>query len=197
MKDKNKNLPPASLPPHFKPQWEQLLCADEYGLRKLWKRIVQREREHLPAERDKALFSTRYQKSHTQFLARQSALPTPKLNQNLPVLAHQSALLALGKLENIQILAGNEPDAAAFMVGKAKFMIPLAGIIDKAAELARLQKELEKLEKNIAKLTAQLANEKFVQSAPEHLVALTRAILEKDQQTQSALLEQREKIAAL
>ncbi|MDO4435844.1 MAG: valine--tRNA ligase [Cardiobacteriaceae bacterium] len=113
------------------------------------------------------------------------------------IITHQSALLALGKLENIQILAGNEPDAAAFMVGKAKFMIPLAGIIDKAAELARLQKELEKLEKNIAKLTAQLANEKFVQSAPEHLVAQTRAILEKDQQTQSALLEQREKIAAL
>ncbi|MDO4435211.1 MAG: ATP-dependent RNA helicase HrpA [Cardiobacteriaceae bacterium] len=106
MKDKTKDLPPTSLPPHFKPQWEQLLCADAHGLRKLWKKIMQREREHLPAERDKALFSTRYQKSHAQFLARQSALPTPKLNQNLPVLAHQSALLEAISKHQVVIISG-------------------------------------------------------------------------------------------
>ena len=115
-------------------------------------------------------------------------------------LANQErCLLALGRLENVRVLAKDEaePEAAAFMVDGAKNMIPLAGLIDKDAELARLDKEIEKLAKNIARLQGQLGNERFTAKAPPELVAQTRALLSADEETVAALKTQREKVAAM
>ena len=113
--------------------------------------------------------------------------------------AQERSLLALGRLDSIRVLADGEaePEAAAFMVGSAKNMIPLAGLIDKTAELARLDKEITKREQNIARLSGQLANERFTASAPAALVEQTRAQLASDEETVAALRTQREKVAAL
>ena len=113
--------------------------------------------------------------------------------------AQERSLLALGRLDSIRVLADGEaePEAAAFMVGSAKNMIPLAGLIDKTAELARLDKEITKREQNIARLSGQLANERFTASAPAALVEQTRAQLASDEETVAALRAQREKVAAL
>ena len=115
------------------------------------------------------------------------------------LVAQERCLLALGRLETITVLDGGapEPEAAAFMVGTGKVMIPLAGLIDKAAELARLDKEIGKREQNIAKLRGQLGNERFVANAPAELVESTRALLSGDEETVAALRAQREKIAAM
>ncbi len=113
--------------------------------------------------------------------------------------AQERSLLALGRLDSVRVLADGEaePEAAAFMVGSAKNMIPLAGLIDKTAELARLDKEITKREQNIARLSGQLANERFTASAPAALVEQTRAQLASDEETVAALRAQREKVAAL
>ena len=113
--------------------------------------------------------------------------------------AQERSLLALGRLDSVRVLADGEaePEAAAFMVGSVKNMIPLAGLIDKAAELARLDKEITKREQNIARLSGQLANERFTASAPAALVEQTRAQLASDEETVAALRAQREKVAAL
>ena len=113
--------------------------------------------------------------------------------------AQERSLLALGRLDSIRVLADGEaePEAAAFMVGSAKNMIPLAGLIDKTAELARLDKEIAKREQNIARLSGQLANVRFTASAPAALVEQTRAQLASDEETVAALRAQREKVAAL
>ena len=113
--------------------------------------------------------------------------------------AQERSLLALGRLDSIRVLADGEaePEAAAFMVGSAKNMIPLAGLIDKTAELARLDKEITKREQNIARLSGQLANVRFTTSAPAALVEQTRAQLASDEETVAALRAQREKVAAL
>ena len=97
----------------------------------------------------------------------------------------ERCLLALGRLDSVRVLAADEaePEAAAFMVDGAKNMIPLAGLIDKDAELARLDKEIEKLAKNIARLQGQLGNERFTAKAPPELVAQTRALLAADEET--------------
>ena len=59
------------------------------------------------------------------------------------------------------------------------FALPLAGIIDVAAEQARLAKSLAKLDKDIAGLQARLNNPKFTASAAEDVVIETRDTLEK------------------
>jgi valyl-tRNA synthetase len=63
--------------------------------------------------------------------------------------------------------------------------LPLAGVIDVAAETARLEKALAKLGKETGGLEAKLANERFLANAPEEVVAeqrerLAAALAERD-----------------
>ncbi|OAD23282.1 Valyl-tRNA synthetase, class Ia, tRNA binding arm domain protein [Candidatus Thiomargarita nelsonii] len=59
-------------------------------------------------------------------------------------------------------------------MGEMQILIPLAGLIDKEAELKRLNKELEKLHKELAKCTAKLDNPKFTERAPAEIVEKER-----------------------
>lgn len=62
----------------------------------------------------------------------------------------ESYLLKLGRLESITWLnAGDDaPESAIALVGDMKILIPMAGLIDKDAELARLDKEIQRIEKS-------------------------------------------------
>ena len=51
-----------------------------------------------------------------------------------------------------------------------RLLIPLAGLIDKAAEQARLQKNIQKLEQETVRLNGKLGNENFVARAPQDVV---------------------------
>ncbi|WP_085793457.1 valine--tRNA ligase [Roseivivax jejudonensis] len=62
-------------------------------------------------------------------------------------------------------------------VGSATFGMPLDGIVDVAAEMSRLEKSHAKVEKEVAGLDKRLSNPKFVESAPEDVVADTRETL--------------------
>lgn len=111
--------------------------------------------------------------------------------------AQHQRLQALGRLARIERIGAEAPEAAAFVVGNMQVLIPLAGLIDQATELARLDKEIGKLEKNITRLSAQLDNETFIAKAPQALVYKTRTQLDKDRNSRTTLAAQREKIAAL
>jgi len=60
------------------------------------------------------------------------------------------------------------------MIGELEILIPLAGLIEPAAELSRLQKEMTKLHNERQKLQAQLDNSGYVQKAPAELIAKIR-----------------------
>ena len=76
----------------------------------------------------------------------------------------------------------------------ARGFIPMMELIDREKELARLNKELEKAEKEAAVFEKQLSNPKFVEKAPEKLVAETRA---KQAAAQDKIQNLRQSIAAL
>jgi valyl-tRNA synthetase len=76
-------------------------------------------------------------------------------------------------------------------------MIPMAGLIDVKAELARINKQLEKAEKGLAQVQNKLANEKFVNNAPEAVLAKENAKLAEFTDAKTKLLEQKTKIESL
>jgi valyl-tRNA synthetase len=105
----------------------------------------------------------------------------------------------LARLESITTLASTDeaPQSAIALVGDMQILIPMAGLIDKNAELERLNKEIEKLEKEAARISGKLSNASFINKAPA-------AVIEKEKTKQSDistklsnLNEQKEKISTL
>ena len=78
-----------------------------------------------------------------------------------------------------------------------QILIPLAGLIDKEAELARLEKELTKLQNNLDKGNAKLQNASFVDKAPAAVVEKERQRVEEMSRARQQLQQQAEKIRAL
>jgi len=113
--------------------------------------------------------------------------------------AHHKLLKALARLESITWLENTEdaPESATALVGEMRLLIPLAGLIDKDAELARLQKNIDKLENELKRVSGKLSNEKFTAKAPPEVVEKERAKQQDMQQSLDALKQQAEKIAAL
>jgi valyl-tRNA synthetase len=85
----------------------------------------------------------------------------------------------LSRTESIRWLAEDEaaPESAIALVGDLKLLIPMAGLIDKEAELARLDKEIQKLQKELPRLEGKLENPAFVDKAPADVVDKERAKL--------------------
>jgi len=108
-------------------------------------------------------------------------------------------LSALAKLETITVLDDSEqaPASASAVVGDLSVLIPMAGLIDKAAELARLDKAIEKLEKDAARTRGKLGNENFVGKAPAAVIDKEKAKLAEAESTLAKMLEQKKQIAAL
>jgi len=112
---------------------------------------------------------------------------------------NKSFLASLAKLEEFTMLENKDdaPACATSYVGNLEIMIPMAGLIDVEAELARINKQLEKAEKGLAQVQNKLANEKFVNNAPEAVLAKENAKLAEFTDAKTKLLEQKTKIESL
>ena len=113
--------------------------------------------------------------------------------------ANKQVLVSLAKLESVRILDADEqtPACATALVAKSELMIPMAGLIDKDAELARLEGEVKKTQGEIKRLEGKLNNQGFVAKAPEAVVAKEREKLDGYKETLVKLEEQKATIAAL
>jgi valyl-tRNA synthetase len=76
----------------------------------------------------------------------------------------------LARLADLSFVEGAPQGAVQLLVRGEVVALPLKGVIDLAAEKARLDKELAKAEADIRRVDAKLANEKFVANAPEEIV---------------------------
>jgi valyl-tRNA synthetase len=108
-------------------------------------------------------------------------------------------LVKLAKLESVSWLddPAAAPPASMQVVGDMEVLVPLAGLIDVAAELGRLAKERDKLEKEIARLSGKLGNARFVDNAPADVVAKEKEKLSNAQATLNQLQEQVGKLEQL
>ncbi len=107
--------------------------------------------------------------------------------------AYADFLKALAKLESVTWLSANEeaPMSAIQLVGDMQVLIPLAGLIDKDAEIARLEKEIVKREQEITRVEGKLNNESFVARAPADVVEKEK---QKIVEHQAALVELKNQI---
>ncbi|MBS3802964.1 MAG: valine--tRNA ligase [Oleiphilaceae bacterium] len=107
-------------------------------------------------------------------------------------------LSSLAKLESLQWLGDcKAPMSATQLVGDMEVLVPMAGLIDKDAEMARLDRELERLDKEIARLEGKLGNEKFTAKAPAEVVDKEKAKLKDALGSQERLKNQRNAIEAM
>ena len=108
-------------------------------------------------------------------------------------------LKTLGKVESVEWLdeKSEAPESATALVGEMKLLIPMAGLIDKDAELARLNKQTDNLQKEISQLEGKLSNASFVDKAPEAVVEKVRTKLAEKNKALKQLQEQLEKIKKL
>lgn len=108
-------------------------------------------------------------------------------------------IVMLTKIEHFSWKNADEaaPECSTTVSNQLEIHVPLAGLIDKSAELTRLQKEMEKLEKARVQMDARLSNTTFVEKAPADVVSELRAQLENCQQTLTKLREHYARIEGL
>jgi valyl-tRNA synthetase len=108
-------------------------------------------------------------------------------------------LLKLARLESITWLNNDDttPESAIALVGEMKILIPMAGLIDKEAELARLEKEIQKIKNDLPRVEGKLSNPTFIDKAPTEVINKEKAKLADLQSTLNNLKQQQARIKAL
>jgi len=112
---------------------------------------------------------------------------------------HSMLLLRLAGLESVRALAPGEraPPAAAALVGELTLLVPMAGLIDPAAEAERLTRRIDKTRQEIARARAKLGNDNFVRGAPGEVVAQEQERLSGFETALGGLQRQLEQVRAL
>ncbi|WP_022975788.1 valine--tRNA ligase [Nevskia ramosa] len=131
--------------------------------------------------------------------------PVPVLIQNASaadaerIARFQNSVSFLARLESIRVLsaADEAPQSATALLGSMKILVPMAGLIDKAAELARLAKLKAKLENDLKMNEARLSSDKFVNGAPAAVIDKERARVAQQKAELATLTEQEALISAL
>jgi valyl-tRNA synthetase len=131
--------------------------------------------------------------------------PLPVLLQNGSIidqsyLSNSSVYLQrLGRLESITWLSNDDttPESAIALVGELKILIPIAGLIDKDAELIRLDKEIQKIKNDLPRIQGKLSNPTFINKAPAEVIDKENAKLTDLLSNLHNLEQQQIKIGAL
>ncbi|WP_339339323.1 valine--tRNA ligase [uncultured Oceanicoccus sp.] len=108
-------------------------------------------------------------------------------------------LITLAKLETISWLAEGDqaPMSATSLVKQMEILVPMAGLIDKQAETARLSKEIDKLQKDLDRISGKLNNPAFVDKAPPAVVDKEKDKQAAQRQALDKLQQQLQQISSL
>ncbi|MEM1404009.1 MAG: valine--tRNA ligase [Pseudomonadota bacterium] len=104
-----------------------------------------------------------------------------------PYLTQVAGLEAISWLDDAEA-----PQAATGLCGGLEILVPLEGLIDREAELARLDKEIARLEGDIKRIQGKLGNDAFVAKAPSAVVEKERQKLDTSEASLAKLQKQRD-----
>jgi valyl-tRNA synthetase len=112
---------------------------------------------------------------------------------------YREYLLSLAKLESLTPVdtGAATPESAMALAGEMKILIPIAGLIDKNAELKRLDKELQRFRQEQEQIGNQLQNKNFTDKAPAEVISKKRERLAEIERAFGELQRQTERIKAL
>ena len=103
-------------------------------------------------------------------------------------------LAKMANLKAIELTTEKDAAAAAFIVKTTQYFVPLEGMIDTEAEKKKLAEDLTYYEGFLKSVMAKLSNERFVQNAPEKVVANERA---KQADAEAKIAAIKEQLAAM
>jgi valyl-tRNA synthetase len=113
--------------------------------------------------------------------------------------ANSRAIERLANTEPPQIVAPGAatPESAVALVDQMQLLVPMAGLIDVAAEIGRLEKQRARIAAEVAKAEAKLSKESFVANAPPAVVAQERERIAKFAQELATFDAQLARVRAL
>ncbi|MCD8172885.1 MAG: valine--tRNA ligase [Alistipes sp.] len=114
-------------------------------------------------------------------------------DENYPA-DYEPVLVKMANLSGIDRVTDKPAGAISFIVKTTQYFVPVAGSIDRDAELARLNEELTYYEGFLASVMKKLGNEKFVGNAPKQVVDNEMA---KKHDAEAKIAAIREQIAQL
>ena len=108
--------------------------------------------------------------------------------------ANNSVIVKLSNLAQIDRVTEKDANSATFLVGTTEYAVPLGNNIDVEAELQKLEADLQYMQGFLRTVMGKLGNERFVNNAPENVVALER---KKKADAESKIKSIEERIAEL
>lgn len=111
-----------------------------------------------------------------------------------PIAAYDCLITKMANVSGVEVIATKGDGISSFMVGTTEYAVPLGGLIDVEAELAKAEAELKHLEGFLVGVKKKLSNERFVSNAPAAVVELER---KKQSDAESKIATLKETIESL
>lgn len=111
-----------------------------------------------------------------------------------PIAALDSLVVKMANVNGVVVVEAKGEGVSSFMVGTTEYAVPLGGLIDVEAEIAKAEAELKHLEGFLNGVKKKLSNERFVNNAPATVVELER---KKQSDAESKIATLKETIASL
>ncbi|MBR1652536.1 MAG: valine--tRNA ligase [Alloprevotella sp.] len=109
---------------------------------------------------------------------------------NDPIAAYAGVIVKMANVKDVESVQQKGANASSFMVGTTEYAVLLGNLMDVAAEIEKAEAELKHLEGFLAGVNKKLSNARFVENAPEAVVALERK-KQSDAETKIKALNER------
>ena len=91
-----------------------------------------------------------------------------------PLSALNSTIVKMANLSSFNLVDEKSAATSDFLVGTTEYAVPLGDLIDKDAEIKKIESEIKRLENFLTGVEKKLSNERFVSNAPAQVVELER-----------------------